>query len=146
MLGIGAQHAKDPNGIAWKQNRDFENLLKRLNANPENPTEDGIDAAPIEGFQPARGHESAARTPNAGPATVGREDDEKVEEKRKSKKKKRRRRDDEATEPEERKPKKRKQVESESVTATSEPVEVCPSSSNSPVPKTFPFVVIFRSW
>lgn len=31
MMGIGAAHQKDPNGIAWKQNRDFENLLKRLN-------------------------------------------------------------------------------------------------------------------
>lgn len=32
MLGIGAAHQKDPNGIAWKQNKDFENLLRRLNA------------------------------------------------------------------------------------------------------------------
>jgi len=31
MLGIGAAHQMDPNGIAWKQNKDFENLLKRLN-------------------------------------------------------------------------------------------------------------------
>jgi Pin2-interacting protein X1 len=31
MLGIGAAHEKGPNGIAWKQNKDFENLLKRLN-------------------------------------------------------------------------------------------------------------------
>ncbi|RDB24746.1 Protein PXR1 [Hypsizygus marmoreus] len=31
MLGIGAAHQKDPDGIAWKQNKDFENLLKRLN-------------------------------------------------------------------------------------------------------------------
>lgn len=31
MLGIGADHQKSPNGIAWKQNQDFENLLKRLN-------------------------------------------------------------------------------------------------------------------
>jgi len=31
MLGIGAAHHKDPNGIAWKQNKDFENVLKRLN-------------------------------------------------------------------------------------------------------------------
>jgi hypothetical protein len=31
MLGIGAAHRKDPDGIAWKQNKDFENLLKRLN-------------------------------------------------------------------------------------------------------------------
>ncbi|KAF8918158.1 hypothetical protein CPB85DRAFT_1157025, partial [Mucidula mucida] len=31
MMGIGAQHQKDPNGIAWKQNKDFENVLMRLN-------------------------------------------------------------------------------------------------------------------
>jgi len=36
MLGIGMQHQKDPNGIAWRQQRDFENLLRRLN--------DGTDA------------------------------------------------------------------------------------------------------
>ncbi|KAK1229128.1 hypothetical protein PQX77_007798 [Marasmius sp. AFHP31] len=35
MLGIGAAQSKDPNGIAWKQNKDFENLLKRLNADNE---------------------------------------------------------------------------------------------------------------
>ncbi|KAL1746189.1 hypothetical protein HDZ31DRAFT_81414 [Schizophyllum fasciatum] len=32
MMGIGAAHSKDPNGIAWKQNKDYENLLARLNA------------------------------------------------------------------------------------------------------------------
>jgi Pin2-interacting protein X1 len=31
MLGIGAARRNDPDGIAWKQNKDFENLLKRLN-------------------------------------------------------------------------------------------------------------------
>jgi Pin2-interacting protein X1 len=36
MLGIGMQHQKDSNGIAWRQQRDFENLLRRLN--------DGTDA------------------------------------------------------------------------------------------------------
>ncbi|KAL0956249.1 hypothetical protein HGRIS_002403 [Hohenbuehelia grisea] len=33
MLGIGAAQQRDPNGIAWKQNKDFENLLRRLNEN-----------------------------------------------------------------------------------------------------------------
>ncbi|KAJ3896112.1 hypothetical protein GG344DRAFT_85407 [Lentinula edodes] len=33
MLGIGAAQSKDPNGIAWKQNKDFESLLRRLNEN-----------------------------------------------------------------------------------------------------------------
>ena len=31
LLGIGAAQQKDPNGIAWKQNKDFELLLQRLN-------------------------------------------------------------------------------------------------------------------
>ncbi|KAH7883160.1 hypothetical protein F5I97DRAFT_1902602 [Phlebopus sp. FC_14] len=35
MLGIGAAHQRDPHGVAWKQNRDFEALLKRLNGNSE---------------------------------------------------------------------------------------------------------------
>ncbi|KIK68988.1 hypothetical protein GYMLUDRAFT_236858 [Collybiopsis luxurians FD-317 M1] len=37
MLGIGAAQSKDPNGIAWKQNKDFESLLKRLNENASTP-------------------------------------------------------------------------------------------------------------
>ncbi|KAG2752579.1 hypothetical protein P692DRAFT_20862882 [Suillus brevipes Sb2] len=39
MLGIGAAHQKDPHGIAWKQNKDFEALLQRLNA------QDGQDSS-----------------------------------------------------------------------------------------------------
>ncbi|KIK91685.1 hypothetical protein PAXRUDRAFT_26955 [Paxillus rubicundulus Ve08.2h10] len=35
MMGIGAQHQRDPNGIAWKQNQEFEALLKRLNEGVE---------------------------------------------------------------------------------------------------------------
>ena len=31
LLGIGAAQQKDPDGIAWKQNKDFERLLQRLN-------------------------------------------------------------------------------------------------------------------
>lgn len=35
MLGIGAANSKDPNGIAWKQSKEFEALLKRLNESIE---------------------------------------------------------------------------------------------------------------
>jgi Pin2-interacting protein X1 len=35
MMGIGAANVKDPNGIAWKQNKDFEALLRRLNEGVE---------------------------------------------------------------------------------------------------------------
>ena len=31
LLGIGAAQQKDPDGIAWKQNKEFECLLQRLN-------------------------------------------------------------------------------------------------------------------
>ena len=31
MLGIGAAHQRDPNGLAWKQNQEFESVLRRLN-------------------------------------------------------------------------------------------------------------------
>jgi Pin2-interacting protein X1 len=56
MLGIGAAHHNDPDGIAWKQNKDFENLLKRLNEagaidgdDPSPKVEDGGDAVGKEG-------------------------------------------------------------------------------------------------
>ena len=46
MLGIGSAHQRDPNGIAWKQNNDFENLLKRLNG-------DVIEGTVVGGFKKA---------------------------------------------------------------------------------------------
>ncbi|KAJ6558448.1 hypothetical protein DFH09DRAFT_530882 [Mycena vulgaris] len=45
MLGIGAAQQKDPNGIAWKQNKDFERLLERLNAG----VEEEMKAEAVEG-------------------------------------------------------------------------------------------------
>ena len=48
MLGIGAAHQLDPNGIAWKQNKDFENLLKRLNG-------DVVEGGAVEGFKNSSG-------------------------------------------------------------------------------------------
>ncbi|KIY53980.1 hypothetical protein FISHEDRAFT_19780, partial [Fistulina hepatica ATCC 64428] len=49
MLGIGAANQRDPNGVAWKQSRDFETLLHRLNENAgkdsaENQESDNEDA------------------------------------------------------------------------------------------------------
>jgi Pin2-interacting protein X1 len=56
MLGIGAAHRNDPDGIAWKQNKDFEILLKRLNeagaidgGDTSPKVEDGGDAVGKEG-------------------------------------------------------------------------------------------------
>lgn len=49
MLGIGAAHQKDPNGIAWKQNKDFENLLRRLNGGGEE-----AEVSKIDGFAKAQ--------------------------------------------------------------------------------------------
>lgn len=54
MMGIGAAHQKDPNGLAWKQNKDFENLLRRLNAGGDGNVE--AEMSKIDGF--ARASES----------------------------------------------------------------------------------------
>ena len=46
MLGIGMRHQKDVDGgIAWRQNRDFEDLLRRLNEGPE--TTDSTGPLPL---------------------------------------------------------------------------------------------------
>ncbi|KAF9228354.1 hypothetical protein BS17DRAFT_813295 [Gyrodon lividus] len=50
MMGIGAQHQKDPNGIAWKQNREFEALLKRLNK--------GVEGQEVRGEGEGEGEET----------------------------------------------------------------------------------------
>ena len=141
MLGIGAQHTKDPNGIAWKQNQDFENLLKRLNANSEDPTEDKAGAAPIDGFQPAHVDDPVSDVAAVGSETEGGNGERNVEKERKHKKK-RLRDDREVAKPMGRASKKRKKPESTSVAPAVEPVETCPSSSKPPALKTVAFVVI----
>lgn len=51
MLGIGHAHQNSANGIAWKQNNDFENLLRRLNGGDEG-TASG-SSTKVEGFTKA---------------------------------------------------------------------------------------------
>lgn len=51
MLGIGADHKNSAEGLAWKQNKDFENLLRRLNAANGDDGEAGGDVPmKIDGF------------------------------------------------------------------------------------------------
>ncbi|KAF5322352.1 hypothetical protein D9619_001715 [Psilocybe cf. subviscida] len=64
MLGIGAAQTKDPNGIAWKQNRDFESLLERLNkglaedaAASSAPDADGDNDKDADGETPKEGED-----------------------------------------------------------------------------------------
>ncbi|ETW75040.1 hypothetical protein HETIRDRAFT_57064 [Heterobasidion irregulare TC 32-1] len=54
MLGIGMQHQRDANGLAWQQNRDFENLLKRLNGAAEGATEEDGIKGEMKGIKKAR--------------------------------------------------------------------------------------------
>lgn len=69
LFGIGAAHTKDPNGIAWKQNKDFESLLRRLNGEAPANTE-----GKVEGFVRAGDEEKTVKdedietnvTPTAG--------------------------------------------------------------------------------
>jgi len=145
VLGIGAQHTKDPSGIAWKQNRDFENLLKRLNANSENSTEDTTNVTPMDGFQPAGVNDPAIDTVAVGSEMGGRDQEMRGEKGEKRKEKKRRRDSGETSKTEGRASKKRKKAELTAVATGIEHAEAGPSSSNSPTPETVAFVVIGRS-
>ncbi|KAH9935508.1 uncharacterized protein B0H18DRAFT_951037 [Fomitopsis serialis] len=49
MLGIGADHKNNQDGTAWKQGKDFENLLRRLNA-AAGQEEGAADVPKIDGF------------------------------------------------------------------------------------------------
>lgn len=49
MLGIGADHKNSAEGLAWKQNKDFESLLRRLNA-ANGGGEDEETRMKIDGF------------------------------------------------------------------------------------------------
>lgn len=59
MLGIGADHKNNQDGTAWKQGRDFENLLRRLNEGAGK--DDGeVETIKIDGFtRPASNMQSA---------------------------------------------------------------------------------------
>ncbi|KAL4071363.1 hypothetical protein V8B97DRAFT_456874 [Scleroderma yunnanense] len=48
ILGIGAAHQRDPHGIAWKQNRDFEALLKRLNERADGDVSEDKDGGAVK--------------------------------------------------------------------------------------------------
>ncbi|EIW55881.1 uncharacterized protein TRAVEDRAFT_50368 [Trametes versicolor FP-101664 SS1] len=70
MLGIGADHRNSQEGLAWKQNKDFENLLKRLNAANGTVQEEEEVAMKVDGFVRAG--------PGAGAGTM--QDTEEAEE------------------------------------------------------------------
>jgi hypothetical protein len=84
MLGIGMQHHQnDPNGIAWRQNRDFENLLQRLN----NGTEAIGSFHKARGSSPSEGEEVAAEVVDSVRDADGGADATKLEKKKKKQKK-----------------------------------------------------------
>ncbi|KAI0646178.1 hypothetical protein C8Q79DRAFT_1000598 [Trametes meyenii] len=111
MLGIGADHRNSQEGIAWKQNKDFENLLKRLNA--ANGTAETQEDLPmkVDGFHRAG--------PGAGAETVqeesGKEEvqDKLTEEDADKKSKKKRKKGADGEEGEDRKKKRKKSKSSD---------------------------------
>lgn len=106
MLGIGADHRNNEDGTAWKQGRDYENLLRRLNES----TGKDIDAEAVmkvDGFvRPASGKESAELQTDGQT-----EADEEREESRKSKKRKHRKGDSAEVDEDDRKDKKKRKKE-----------------------------------
>lgn len=100
MMGIGAAHQKDPNGVAWKQNRDYENLLKRLNEANGGEEEVQMESG-FDGFVKPEG--------NAG--EEGEEDEKKKEKRKKEKEKKKWKREENAVDTGEKEKKRRRKGE-----------------------------------
>ena len=102
MLGIGMRHQSDlEGGIAWRQNRDFEDLLRRLNDGTTTTTETTNTTELLDSFHKAREHKSQALEDGDGVEKVNDDDSNgdseearegvmaKKEKKKKKKKKKR---------------------------------------------------------
>ncbi|KAI6148456.1 hypothetical protein BKA82DRAFT_454555 [Pisolithus tinctorius] len=129
MLGIGAAHQKDPHGIAWRQNRDFEVLLKRLNegANKDEAEEEENGVVEQGGFVSA----------TEGKVQEDAADCEGVDIPRDKKRKRKRKHLDESDGSEEQKKKKRKQKDEMQNTrergVTQEVVDDTVQNGNTPI-------------
>ncbi|RDX46605.1 hypothetical protein OH76DRAFT_1465340 [Lentinus brumalis] len=109
MLGIGADHKNSVEGMAWKQNKDFERLLARLNAANGNGEVQEEEPMKIDGF--VRPTAKAESENEVAPSTkadgeAGAQDGEK-------KSKKKRKKGEQEDEGEERKKKRKKSKSSE---------------------------------
>ncbi|KAG0708577.1 hypothetical protein DFH29DRAFT_423929 [Suillus ampliporus] len=129
MLGIGAAHQQDPHGIAWKQNKDFEALLQRLNA------QDGQDSA----SKRVLGEFVRPEQPAVDARPDGEEDKESNQLSKKEKKRKRKEgeRDEDGKDPKKRKKEKRKHedVEDSAAADSLKPPVPSPDTASS-VPQT----------
>ncbi len=109
MLGIGADHKNSVEGMAWKQNKDFERLLARLNAANGNGEVQEEEPMKIDGF--VRPTAKAENENEVAPSVeadgeAGAQDGEK-------KSKKKRKKGEQEDEGEERKKKRKKSKSSE---------------------------------
>ncbi|KAI0685270.1 hypothetical protein C8T65DRAFT_679773 [Cerioporus squamosus] len=107
MLGIGADHKNSAEGMAWKQNKDFENLLRRLNAANGNGEAQEEEPMKIDGFvRPTAKVEPENQATADGEIEGAHEDGEK-------KLKKKRKKGEQEDESKERKKKRKKSKSSE---------------------------------
>ncbi|KAJ3570908.1 hypothetical protein NP233_g4105 [Leucocoprinus birnbaumii] len=124
MMGIGAAHQKDPNGIAWKQNKDYENLLKRLNeANGVDGGEGQEEKNVVDGEKRERKKERKERKEKEKKEKKEEKEEKKEKEstEKEGKERKKKRKRDEDVEDSDKKSKKKK-------TDTPEPVQSKPTS------------------
>ncbi|KAI4528083.1 hypothetical protein K525DRAFT_148432, partial [Schizophyllum commune Loenen D] len=149
MMGIGAAHTKDPNGIAWKQSKDYENLLARLNAAAAGETYAPATGVVAEGGFVKPTEEGAGEGENTNTTADVKENTgegkEKTKEelKREKKEKKRKRKEQEGEgEDGEKKSKKRKKEKGEDSTPAPAAEE---SSDDEPLPAPAPRPILRRA-
>ena len=152
MLGIGADHKNSAEGIAWKQNKDFENLLRRLNA--ANGADGEDEPMKVDGFVRPSAQKEQAKEDAAAAAEEGEEKKSKKKRKKGAEEdgdgeKKKRRKESKSSEDQESdtersskkdKKKKKRDAEVSSVSAStpatsvSSPAPVTASTSSTPAP------------
>ncbi|KAG8221354.1 hypothetical protein J3R82DRAFT_1526 [Butyriboletus roseoflavus] len=136
MMGIGAQHQRDPDGLAWKQNKEFEMLLKKLNESVEQRKgTDGGDAE-REG-----GREREAAMDNAFVRAQEEKDEGELGNDSSLTAKKRKQKDRDGPDPNERikkKPKKEKLQKSSSDDSATSAIDPTSESPSAPHPESIP--------
>lgn len=113
MLGIGANRPDGPEAIAWKQNQDFESVLKRLNQESQ----------------------SSSATPPAESEATPAEDTEEAADERTNRKEEKRRRKEEKRARKEEKAKRKLEKEKKAVAESPDDSSPPPTSQPAAGPK-----------
>lgn len=164
MLGIGMQHQREEGGVAWRQNKDFERLLRRLNGQDQGgsgmkvegfdrATEEAVDNTKAQDGAVSEGKMAAEQSEEGGKDKKERKkEDADGEDDRKEKKRKRSKDESSSSDKDKKKDKKKKKCKSSSSddepspSTTAVETTVADIPITTPTPMRAPYVLILLSY